>query len=287
MNLLVAGLASGAIYALVAIGVVLVYRTTSVVNFAQGELLMLGAFAFSITSAHSSNPAIQMFAAIAVGVAGGLISFLVTHVFLGRSSELAQVIGTLAIAILAQSLMRIQFTDVPRPAPAWVFGDAKVKIGSENVTFNSILALIVALALTALLVLLLQRSGPGRSVRAVAESHWYAALSGVKVRRALAISWAAGGAFAAIGGVFLVPVTGSFPSMGTQILFPAVTAAFLGGLTSITGALVGGLVLGVAETYAVYFVGGAFQGIAVFGLVLAILLLRPTGLFSSLTVRRV
>lgn len=287
MNLLVGGLAYGAIYALVAIGVVLVYRTTNVLNFAQGDLLMLGAFAFAITSGHTGDPALQMLAAIGAGAAGGLLCFLVTHVLLGRRSELAQVIGTLAFGILAESLMRIRFTDVPRTPPAWIFKDGKVRIGGGTVSDNSIAALAVAVALTVVLVLVLQRSALGRSVRAVAESHWHAALSGVKVRRALALSWAAGGAFAAIGGVFLAPITGSFPIMGTQILFPAVTAAFLGGLTSITGALVGGLVLGIAETYAVYYVGGAFQGVAVFGLVLGILLLRPSGLFSSLRVRSV
>jgi branched-chain amino acid transport system permease protein len=287
INLLASGLAAGAIYALVAIGVVLVYRTTAVLNFAQGELLMLGAYSFAMTSALTNNPAWQMLAAIAAGVGGGLACFIVTHICLGRRSELAKVVGTLAIGTVAQSLMRIRFTDVAKTAPAWIFGDTDVKIAGGNVSCNSIAAMAVAVTLTVLLVQFLGRSALGRSVRSVAENHWFAALGGVKVRWTLALSWAAGGAFAAIGGVFLVPVTGSFPIMGAHILFPAVTAAFLGGLTSINGALAGGLLLGVAETFAVYLVGGAFQGIAIFALVLAILLIRPTGLFASLSVRKV
>ena len=127
----------------------------------------------------------------------------------------------------------------------------------------------------------------GRSVLAAAEDPWRAALTGVNVRLTLATSWAVGGALAGLAGLLLAPVIGVFPTMGADVIFPAFIAAILGGFSSIAGALIGGLLLGLIQTYAVVYLGGALKDVATFAFLLAVLLWRPSGLLRMATARRV
>lgn len=285
MELLIGGLAIGSTYALVALGVVMVFRSTGIVNFAQGELMMIGAYAYILTAEMTDSAVVQLVAALAAGVAGGLVCFLVTHFLLRRAGEIGLVIGTLALLIFAQTGARLRYTDNPRNAPGWIFDGGEVSLLGNSVSANSLLAFGVSTVVAAALLLWLRFTIVGHSVRAVAEDQWRAALSGVHVKIMLSMSWAIGGALAAIAGVLLSPVTGVFPTMGGQVLFPAFIAALLGGFTSLQGALLGGLVVGVVQTYAVVQVGGAFRDVIMFALLLAILLWRPTGLFRAARLR--
>lgn len=287
MELIFGGLALGAIYTLVALGVILVFRATSVVNFAQGEILMLGAYAYVFTFGATGNPLVQVAVAILVGAAAGLVCFFVTHFLLRGASPIVLVIGTLSLLVFAQSTARLLWTDNPRRAEPWIFGDRDVHLAAAAISVNSLTCLVVTAAAAGGLILWLEMTSYGRSVRAVAEDQWRAALSGIHVRRMLAISWGIGGALAALGGVMLSPVTGVFPTMGAQIIFPAFIAAILGGFTNLGGAVVGGLLLGLVQTYAVVYVGGAFRDAVTFGLLLVLLLLRPDGLFRSARLRTV
>lgn len=287
MELAIGGLALGAVYALVALGVILIFRATSVVNFAQGEILMIGAYAYTLTAERTDLAVVQLAVALAAGSAAGLVCFGVTHFLLKGAGAIVLVIGTLALLVFAQSTARLIFTDNPRRADAWLVGDRDVQILGATVAANSLTVLaLTALAAVALLVWL-GATTYGRSVRAVAEDQWRAALSGIHVRRMLAISWIIGGALAALGGVLLSPVTGVFPTMGAQIIFPAFIAALLGGFTRLDGALVGGLAIGLIQTYAVFYFGGVFRDVVMFSLLLLILLVRPQGLFGGARVRTV
>lgn len=285
MELLIGGLAIGSIYALVALGIVMVFRSTGIVNFAQGELLMLGAFAYILTAEVTDSAVLQISAAVAAGAAGGLICFAVTHFLLSRATEIGLVIGTLALLIFAQTGARLLFTDNPRRAPGWIFDGDSITAFGTTLSANSLLAFGVSTLAAAGLLLWLRFTIIGHSVRAVAEDQWRAALSGVHVKLMLSMSWAIGGALAAVGGVLLSPITGVFPTIGGQVLFSAFIAALLGGFTSLAGALVGGLAVGVIQTYAVVQVGGAFRDVIMFALLLAILIWRPTGLFRAAQIR--
>lgn len=285
MNLLIGGLAIGAIYALVAVGIVLVFRATNIVNFAQGELLMVGAYAYALLAQAGVPSSLAMAGALAVGAAFGLLCFLVTHVLLRRASDFGVVIGTLALLILLQSLARHLFTDDPRAVEGWLVGSAVVTIGNAVVTANALLTLGIVLVVSVMLYFWLHATLFGQAMRAVAEDHHRAALTGISVSRTLAVSWMMGGALAALGGVMLSPITGVFPTIGTTVLFAAFFATVLGGFHSLPGALVGGLLLGVVETYANVHFGGAYRNVVIFVVLVAVLVIRPQGIVGAFRLR--
>jgi branched-chain amino acid transport system permease protein len=284
---LVGGLALGSIYALIAIGVALVYRTTGLVNFAQGELVAIGAYAYVFASAGMASPAMTMLAAVAGGIVAGAVFYVVVHILLRGHEELRLVVGTIALLTLIQGGARLMATDRPFRAETWLFADTTLTFGGAVLPVNS-LVIIAVLAVAALgLFLWFSRTTVGKAMAAVAEDPLRSALSGIPVRTMLLLSWAGAGALAAVAGVLISPVTGVFPGMGAQVFLAAVVGAVIGGLDSIFGALLGGLIVGLVQTFAVIVVGGAFRDLVVFGLLLLFLLFRPSGLFGSRTLRRV
>lgn len=287
MELLIGGLAIGSVYALLAIGVVLVYRATSVVNFAQGEVMMVAAYAYVLVAERTESAPLQLLAALLAGVAAALLCFAVAHLLLPTSSKIGQVIGTISLLILLQAGARYLFTDDPVRADPWLFGERDVELFGATVAANSLLMLGTAVAATGALFCWQGMTVYGRAMLAVAEDPWRAALSGIHVTGTLAASWAVGGALAGIAAVLIGPITGVFPTMGVDVIFPAFIAAVLGGFSSILGALIGGLALGLIQTYAVVAVGGGFKQAVMFAVLLAVLLWRPTGIFAARGAREV
>ncbi|MGH7659414.1 MAG: branched-chain amino acid ABC transporter permease [Vulcanimicrobiaceae bacterium] len=286
MTLLVGGIAIGAVYALVAIGLTLIFRATGVVNFAQGEMLMVGAYTYVLLHDRGQNSIAQILGPIAAGAVVGLLFFVVTRILLKRAAEIVIVIGTLAISILLQAAARLQFTDNPIRAVPWLFGDRDVSLGAgTTVSINAFTVFAVTLIVFALLQWLIGSTMYGKAMRAVAEDPRRAALTGIPVNPMLALSWVAGGVIAAIAGVLLAPITGVFPAMGASVLFPAFIAAAIGGFDSVFGALFGGIALGVIQTYAVVGIGGAFRDVITLAALVAVLVWRPQGLFSGAALR--
>lgn len=287
MDLIVGGLAIGAVYSLVAIGIVLTFRATSIVNFAQGELMMASAYCSVVIAQATGSAALQLLGAIGAGVLGGVACFVITNILLRGSSPIALVIGTLALLILLQSGARYLFTDIPLPATPWLFGDVNVHFLGTSVPVNSLLILVSTVAVTAAILIWQETTNFGRAVLAAAEDPWRAALTGVHVQSTLAVSWIFGGALAGLAGLLIGPVIGVFPTMGADVIFPAFIAAILGGFHSVLGALIGGLLLGLIQTYAVVYLGGALKEVASFAFLLAVLLWRPGGLIGETAVRKV
>jgi branched-chain amino acid transport system permease protein len=287
MSNLIGGLALGSIYSLIAIGVVLVYRTTGLINFAQGELVAIGGYAYVFASVWTASPAVTIVAAAFGGVAAGAVFFFVVHVLLRGREELRLVVGTIALLILIQGGARLLATDRPYRAETWLFPDQTITFAGTVLPVNS-LVIIAVLALAAIgLFFWFSRTTVGKAMAAVAEDPLRSALAGIPVRTMLFLSWAAAGAFAAIAGVLISPITGVFPAMGASLFLAAVVGAVIGGLDSILGALVGGLLVGLVQTFAVILVGGAFRDVVIFSLLMIVLLIRPSGLFGSRALRRV
>jgi branched-chain amino acid transport system permease protein len=287
MDILIGSLAIGAVYALVAIGIVLTYRATGIVNFAQGELMMVSAYCAVFAGELVGSSVVELLVVLAAGAAAGLVCFALTHVLLRGASQITRVIGTLGLLILLQAGARYFFTDIPMRAEGWLFGDAVISIFGATVPANSILVLAVAVSVAAGLLVWQNTTTFGRAVLAAAEDPWRAALTGINVRTTLATSWALGGMLAGLAGILLAPVIGVYPAMGADVIFPAFIAAILGGFSSILGALLGGLLLGLIQTYAVVYFGGALKDVATFTFLLLILLWRPTGLLRENSVRKV
>lgn len=287
VGLIVGGLANGAIYGLLAIGVVLVIRATGVVNFAQGEFITLGGFAYLISISIHANPLLQLAFVLVAGVAAGLVFFVTTEYLLKGADHLRILIATLALSIIVINALRLIFTDVSQPTPPWLFGERAVNLGGNVVSSNTFVILVTGLTATAGLYAWFQFTDIGRAVRAVAENRQFAALSGINVRWMLAISWIAGAVFTGLAGLLLAPVVSVYPTMGQTVLFKGFVAASLGGFDSIPGAMLGGLTLGVAESLLTAQVGGGdLKDALSFAILLLLLLVRPSGLFGRRVLRR-
>jgi branched-chain amino acid transport system permease protein len=287
MTNLIGALALGSIYALIAVGVALVYRTTGLVNFAQGELVAIGAYAYVLASFWTASPLVTMVAAMLGGVVAGAVFFFVVHVLLRGRDELRLVVSTIAMLTLIQGSARLIATDRPYRADTWLFPDETIHVAGAVLPVNSLVIIAVLALAAAALFLWFSFTTVGKAMAAVAEDPVRSALSGIPVRTMLLLSWIAAGTLAAVAGVLISPVTGVFPVMGAQVFLAAVVGAVVGGLDSILGALIGGLLVGIVQTYAVIAVGGAYRDVIVFALLLLFLLVRPSGLFGSRTLRRV
>ncbi len=286
MSDLIGGLAIGGIYALVAIGVVLIYRTTGLVNFAQGELLTVGGYAYVFASSATTAPAATIVLSILGGIVAGAVLFFIIHFLLRGREQLNLVVATLAMLTLVQGGARLLATDRPYRAETWLFGDRTVSFSGATLPVNSLVILGVTAVAAIGLFVWFTRTTVGKAMAAVAEDPLRSAMAGIPVRTILLLSWCGAGALAALAGVLISPVTGVYPAMGAQLLLPAIVGAVIGGLDSVLGALVGGLAVGLVQTYATVMLGGDLRDVVVFSLLLLILLVRPSGLFGSRELRR-
>ncbi|MEU7912199.1 branched-chain amino acid ABC transporter permease [Microbispora bryophytorum] len=286
LELLVNGISVGAVYALIALGFVVIFKATEVVNFTHASLLLAGGYAIA-----RLHPLIGFWAAVAAGIAaaalvGALVEFLILRrAHVGSRGVLA--IVTIGVDILLTTeLTRRIGTEVLALGDPW--GDRVLRIGPVTIAETRVVALAVAAALIVAFLLAFKFTGWGVAMRATAEDAETAALMGVRLGRVSLSAWAVAGALAAVAAMFLCV----FPTPGLDrgtaaAAMKAFPAAILGGLDSTTGALAGGLIVGVTETLMsgyqseLAFLGRGIGDAAPFLVMIVILLLRPSGLFGT------
>jgi branched-chain amino acid transport system permease protein len=292
LSLLLNGISLGAIYALIALGFVIIFKASEVVSFTHGSLLLLGAY----TIARLSDP-LGFYLAALVGVAiTALAAFVVERLIINRLRgapviSLAIVTIGVDIILLTELIRRIgsDILNVPHP-----WGGGSFRIGDVGISMNRLIATIVAGVLIALFFVAFKYSSWGVSMRASAEDGETAALMGIRLGRVSALAWAVAGALAGVAALFLVgsPTPGVSPSAYTVAL-RAFPAAILGGLDSTGGALVGGLLIGLAESFAagyqdqLLFLGRGFGDVVPYIVMIVVLLVRPSGLFGTKELTRV
>ncbi|GLX07050.1 branched-chain amino acid ABC transporter permease [Microbispora sp. NBRC 16548] len=286
LELLVNGISVGAVYALIALGFVVIFKATEVVNFMHASLLLAGGYVIA-----RLHPLIGFWAALAAGIAaaalvGALVEFLILRrAHVGSRGVLA--IVTIGVDILLTTeLTRRIGTEVLALGDPW--GDRVLRLGPVTVAETRVVALAVAAALIVAFLLAFKFTGWGVAMRATAEDAETAALMGVRLGRVSLSAWAVAGALAAVAAMFLCV----FPTPGLDrgtaaAAMKAFPAAILGGLDSTTGALAGGLIVGVTETLMsgyqseLAFLGRGIGDAAPFLVMIVILLLRPSGLFGT------
>jgi branched-chain amino acid transport system permease protein len=293
VTLLANGLSLGCIDALIALGFVVVFKATRVVNFAYGSLLLLGAYV--VGRAHESigfAGAVLLAVAVTAVVAGLIGVVLLRRVRLADPGALA--ILTLGIDIvLATELTRRIGSDLLTTGDPWR-ADV-VTFGGVSLPQTRIAAAVVAVVLVAGFLAVLKFSDWGVALRASAEKPATASLMGIRLGRVAASAWVLAGVLAAIAGLFFTafPSPGISGGVGQAALGAAVPAAVLGGLDSTTGALVGGLAVGLTTTFAagyqdeLAFLGRGFGSVAPYLVMLLVLLVRPAGLFGGKEISRV
>lgn len=295
LDRLFSGATSGSAYVLIALALVVVFRGSKTINFAQGEYALFTCFVAWWLTTKGWPIAAAMIVAMVTGFALGVVTERLLIRPVSRRSEAAVLIVALGL-----------FTGL-NGLDGWIWGPEDkvfpellpsglndyVSIFGSRLHYDSICVVALTALVVILLSLLLNRTTLGLKMRAVATNPESAALSGVNVGRVLSASWGISSVIGSFAGVIIVPIlppnqlslSGFFP-----ILIFASAAALLGGLDSITGAVVGGIVFGVAESmingYAT-FLGGSLQLTVAFAIIVVVLLVRPTGLFGSLRVERV
>jgi branched-chain amino acid transport system permease protein len=286
-QVLVLGLIAGGIYGLFAVGIVLVYRGSGSLNFAQGEIGTLSLFvAWFLVTAHHLPWVVGAIAAVAVaGAIGAGFEVLVVRpmVDANRLSVAVATIGLLSF-LLAGELRT--YTASPRILAAPIKGIGPSVFG-VHVSPTQILALVMTAAVALGLALLLKRTDFGLGVLAAAQDPTATRLVGVPLARVSAFVWGAGAAVSALGALLIEPTVGVFaPGFASQLFLKGLAAAIVGGLTSLPGAFVGGITVGVLEAAATRWIRPeGLPGIAdltIFVIVLGVLLVRPKGLLSGL-----
>ena len=280
----IGGLSLGAVYALVAMGFSLVYRTMGLVNFAHGDVVMIGAYVASTFYMSAKLPfALAMLVAIVVT---GLIGVIIERVLrpLENKDFDLMLIGTIGFGIVLQAIAIVIWGATGRAVPSPVPAAPLDLFGLRIRTYSLVVLGIAALAMV-LLVLFLQRTKRGTAMQAVAMDHEAATSMGIHVGRSNAIAFVIGAGLGALAGGLVGPLLYVSPAMGGSLGIKGFAAAILGGFGSIPGAIIGGLSIGVLDAFA----AGHFQGysdLVVFVVFTVLIVIRPTGIFGERTVNR-
>jgi branched-chain amino acid transport system permease protein len=285
VQLTVYGLANGAVLALAALGFVLIYKATSVVNFAQGELLLVGAYLFYIAFVLLRLPfAAAVLAGVAAAVVLGVaIERLILRPLIG-ADPIAVIMVTIGLAAVLQAVVTMFFGTTPREMPK-VLPAGTVTVADTAVPLDRLVAVAVAAVVLTAFTLFFRWSRHGIAMRAVADDQQAALVQGISVRRIFALAWAFAAVSALAAGVLLADISELSQTLGTfgLVVFPVV---ILGGLDSVPGTIVGGAIIGLVSQYAEGLSAGAAQVVPYVVLVL-ILLVRPYGLFGQRRIERV
>ena len=284
LSYLINGISLGSVYAIIALGYTMVYGIAKMLNFAHGDIIMVGGFtAFTVVSTMGGSPIVGILAAVVVCTALGVAVERIAYRPLRDASPLAVLSTAIGVSDLLQNVARLifgsnarQFTSVVNLPPLKLAGG---ELSISSVTIVTILACVVIMAG---LMFFINKTKIGQAMLAVSEDRGAATLMGINVNRTIAITFAIGSALAAIAGVLLcsaypslTPYTGSMPGI------KAFVAAVFGGIGSIPGALIGGVLLGVIENLTKAYISSQLSDAIVFSVLIIVLLVRPTGILGK------
>jgi branched-chain amino acid transport system permease protein len=277
------GLSAGSLYALVALGVVLIYRSTRVLNFAHGDVATLGTFvAFSLLSDKFSFP-VALVLSLAAGAAVGITFYFVVLVKAQRrgANLLSMIILTLGLALIIQGLVVWKWGAEPVALPFPISDTKTYKMGAVVVSQLSLATMAAGLVGSLLLYLLVQRTRLGLAMRATSENVMAAQTLGIPTRMVLSVSWGVASALGVVAGIFLAPALLLDPFFMLDPFLKGFAAAVLGGLNSLPGAVLGALILGVAESLTGAYLSIQFKNTLAFVIIIVVLLIRPEGLLGK------
>lgn len=278
----ISGLSLGSIYALIALGYTMVYGIAKMLNFAHGDIIMVGAFTIIVSVNTIGLPSgIGVLLSIIICIIFGVVTERVAYKPLRKASPLAVLITAIGVSYLLQSLALLIFGSNQRNFPQ-VINVKPVQLGTLTINGESIATLIVTFVIMVILNLFISKTKLGKSMRAVAEDKEAAELMGISVNRTISITFAIGSALAAVAGLFfgstygfIGPYTGAMPGI------KAFVAAVFGGIGSVPGAMIGGILLGVIESFSKAYISTELSDAIVFGILIIVLLVRPTGLLGK------
>ena len=285
---LINGLAIGGIYALVALGYTMVYGVLKLINFAHGDIYMVGAYIgfFAITQAHLSIVPSLLISLVVTGFLGMLVERL-AYKPLRHAPRISVLITAIGVSFFLEYTTMYFVSPTPRTFPA-MFGDVAVTVGGIVINGQQMLILGITAVLMVILTYIVQKTKTGKAMRAASFDTETAELMGINSDRIISITFGIGSALAAVAGVLVGIYYNSIdPLMGIMPGLKAFVAAVLGGIGILPGAVVGGLILGVVEALVSGFISSTFRDAAAFAILILVLLVRPAGIFGKNTKEKV
>jgi branched-chain amino acid transport system permease protein len=281
LSALANGLMTGAVYALIALGLTLVYGVLHIINFAHGATLTAAMFAvFVLHSVFRIDPYIAVFilTPLFFGLGYAVQRFVINPASHGSDSNILLV--TLGLSIIIENALLAGFRSDTRSIDV-PYGFSVIEIGNLFLSTPRVIAFFASFAVAGVLGLMLLRTDTGKAIRAVAKEKTGAALSGINVEHIYAVTFGLGAACLAIAACLLMPTFLVNPRIGNAFVLVAFTIVVLGGMGSIGGALVGGLIIGVVESLSGLYLGESLGQVGIFLIFILVLLFRPTGLFGA------
>lgn len=286
LQFLFSGLTVGAIYALVALGFTLIYNASDVINFAQGEFVMLGGMVTVFAAAAGVPLPLAALLAIVVAVAVGVVLHRLAIAPARGASAVTLIIITIGASILLRGVAAIVFDKRFHSLPPFA-GNDPLQIGGAAVLPQSILVLAGAAVIVLALWAFMTHTLTGKAMIATAANRLAARLVGIDTDRVVGLSFAVSAGIGAIGGVLVTPITLTSYDVGTLLALKGFAAAMLGGMGNPLGAVVGGLTVGLLEAFGAGYVSSAYKDAIAFLVILAVLFAMPQGLFGRAGVERV
>jgi branched-chain amino acid transport system permease protein len=296
LQLTVDGLTIGALYAVIALGYTLVYGVLQLINFAHSEVFMFGAFgglfgARWLLGDDGLPSGLHSVVLIAFGLGCGALAGAVAAFLLERTAyrplrkrgapRLAYLISAIGASLFASNLAGKEFGRQNVPVPQLFTDGVLFRIGGAEITLTTVFIFVTAIAMLIVLERLVNGTRLGSGIRAVAQDADTASLMGVNVERIIVITFVIGGLLAGAGGFLYAVVFNASYTMGFVPGVKAITAAVLGGIGNVRGAVVGGLVLGLVENYGGYLTQASYKDVIAFGVLVLVLLIRPSGLLGE------
>ncbi len=286
LQFLFSGLTVGAVYALVALGFTLVYNSSDVINFAQGEFVMLGGMSTVFLAAAGMPLPLAAAAAIVITIGVGLALHRFAIEPARGATPVALVMITIGASIFLRGVAEVVFDKRFHSLPP-LFGSQPLHIGGAAVLSQSLVMLAGAGIIVALLWLMIDRTLLGKAVVATSVNRLAARLVGIDTRRIVGLSFAVSAAIGAIAGILVTPITLTSYDVGTLLALKGFAAAMLGGIGSALGAVVGALILGMLEAFAAGYLSSKYKDAVALIVILAVLLAMPQGLLGRGKVERV
>jgi len=285
---LINGVQIGSIYALVALGYSMVYGIVKLINFAHGDIIMVGSYCAWLFIATAGLPVwLTVILTIVFCSVLGVTIEKVAYKPLRSSPRISLLITAIGISMLLQNLAQLVFTASPRMFPN-IVNIPGVSLGEKQVGFTTIITIGVSVILMIGLSILVNRTKVGKAMRAVSEDNGAAQLMGINVNNTISFTFAIGSALAAVASVLYVCSYSQIePTMGSLLGIKAFVAAVLGGIGSIPGAVIGGFAIGIAESLTKGYISSQLADAVVFGILIVVLIIKPTGIFGVRSIEKV
>lgn len=280
---LINGIHVGSIYALIALGYTMVYGIVKLINFAHGDILMMGAYFGLLSITVLKLPfGLAIIVAMIICAAFGMLIDVIAYKPLRNAPRISALITALGVSLVLENLFRVFFGAEPRKMPEVSSLTGGFNLGTITISYVTVLTVVLSVVFMIGLQFIVKKTSVGKAMRAVSEDKEAARLMGVNVNKTISITFALGSALGALGGVlYSVAYTQVDPYMGIMPGLKAFVAAVLGGIGIIPGAMLGGFVIGLIESLSIGYISTSWSNAIVFGILILVLLFKPAGILGK------